>query len=195
MISVIIPTISSRSDMFEDTREKYLRSYNDIEVIRVLDFPTWASGCNEGFKYAKGDIIHYTADDLNPLDGWAEAVIQTLSNNDIPAPYLWNYRFGGRAWNWEDGNPGDIPPFSRVPTLTRKMADDIGTWPESLHYFADNWISDKGRLLGYETRLHSNYRFVHHWNPNGRLDRDPNWWEHWKAIYNVEREKIGLPPV
>ena len=63
-----------------------------------------------------------------------------------------------------------------------------------LDYYADNWVSDRGRVLGYETRVTAGYAFVHHWHPVGRLDKG-DWQGRSLPGYNEERRKLGLPPV
>lgn len=195
-ISIILPTISGR----EESREKMAQAYRDrtpghvIEVISPKDYPCWPAACNVGQGLAKYDILHFGADDLEPLDGWAEPMLAALAASEIPAPQLWDFVPGGTPVNEAaDGGPGAIPTFTRVPALTREMAERIDRWPE-IPYYADNWVSDKGRLVGYETRVMGGYGFVHHWHPVGRLDGG-DWVGRYKPLYNEERAKLGLPPV
>ena len=92
-----------------------------------------------------------------------------------------------------DGPPGSLTAFTRVPSLTRAMAEAVGPWP-LMDYYADNWVSDKGRVLGHETRIMEGYAFVHHWHQVGRLDAG-DWVGRSLPTYNAERRKLGLHPV
>ena len=194
-ISIIMPTIDGR----EESRETMLRAYQErtpypIEIILKYNYPNWPAGCNAGQLDATGDVLHFGSDDLEPLAGWADAMLRTLAANEIPAPQLWDFVKTGAPVNERaDGPPGAIPGFSRAPSLTRAMAECIGPWPE-IPYYADNWVSDKGRLCGYESRVTAGYGFIHHWHPVGRLDAG-DWVGRNKPLYNAERAKLGLGPV
>lgn len=194
-ISVIMPTIDGR----EESRETMLRAYQertpfDLELIVKHNYPNWPAGCNAGQLDATGDILHFGSDDLEPLEGWAEAALATIERGEIPAPQLWDFTPHGTPVNQgADGPPGTLTAFTRVPTLTREMAERIGPWPE-IPYYADNWVSDKGRLCGYQTRVTAGYGFVHHWHQVGRLDAG-DWVGRNLPLYNAERAKLGLGPV
>lgn len=195
-ISVIIPTITGR----EESLAKVLDAYRErtpgyeLEFVTPLNEHNWPTGCNVGQRKATGDIFAFGSDDLEPLEGWADAAIATLANNELPAPQVWDWKVEGRPVNeGQDGPPGSITAFTRVVCLTRAMAEAIGPWPD-IDYYADNWVSDKARSLGWETRVTAGYGFIHHWHPVGRLDGG-NWTDRNKPIYNEERAKLGLPPV
>jgi len=194
MISVIIPTITGREDSFAAVCAAYLERTPDVQIVSVKDYPSWPAGCNAARRDAKGDVLHFGADDLEPVTGWAEAALGCLERGEIPAAQVWDYLQSGPCANEaQDGPAGSITEFSRVPTLTREMAERIGTWPE-FHYFSDNWIADKARSLGYVIRVTAGYSFIHHWHQVGRLDTG-DWVGQYKPLYNLEREKLGLAPV
>jgi hypothetical protein len=196
-LSVIMPTISGR----EESCAKMVAAYRErtpgveVEIVNPKDYPSWPAGCNAGQLTATGDILHFAADDLEPLEGWWPPALAAVTAGEVPAPQLWDFAKGdGPPVNERaDGPPGVTTAFSRVPTLTRAMAEAIGPWPV-MDYYADNWVSDKARLLGYETRVMEGYAFVHHWHPVGRLDAG-DWVSRSVGRYNEERAKLGLPPV
>jgi hypothetical protein len=197
-ISVLMPTITGREEM----RGQMVAAFDarspgfDVEVVSPLDFPNWPSGCNEAQRLATGDYFLFTADDLEPLDGWADAMVACLDEGFVPAPQVWNWARSGRPVDEHvDGPPGAIAAFSRIPALTREMAEAIGPWPESLTYYGDNWASDAARLRGWESRVTEGFCFVHHWHQHGRLDTQPGGHRRWLPAYNEERAKLGLPPV
>lgn len=196
-ISVLMPTITGRESMRE-WMVKALRQRTpgfELEIISPLDFPNWPTGCNEAARTATGDYFLYTADDLEALPGWADAMVACLDRGEVPAPQVWNWVRQGRPVDEPvDGPPGSVPAFSRIPALTRAMAEAIGPWPEALDYYADNWCSDAARLHGWETRVTEGFAFIHHWNQHGRLDGG-DWVGRNLPKYNAERAKLGLPPV
>lgn len=197
-ISVVMPTISGR----EESCARMVQAYrdrspgHDIEIINPKDYNCWPAGCNAGRRLATADVIHFGADDLEPIEGWADAMLDALAHGHVPAPQLWDFAYDPTArpiYEHMDGVPGTIAVFSRVPSLTREMADAVGDWP-IMDYYADNWVSDKARVLGWETVNTEGYRFVHHWNQVGRLDKG-DWQGRSVPKYNEERAKLGLPPV
>lgn len=195
-LSIVIPTITGREESLARMVAAYReRTPVEIEVITPKDYPCWPAGCNAGFPETTGDVIHYGADDLEPCPGWFDSVMAVFAAGELPAPQLWNFEKGpGEPVNRAaDGPPGVITAFTRVPTLTRAMAEAIGPWP-IIDYYADNWVSDKARVLGWETRVVEGYDFVHHWHPVGRLDHG-DWVGRSVGRYNEERAKLGLPPV
>lgn len=171
MLSIVIPTITGR----EDSYARCLFAYgacglpDDVEVITVRDERNWPTACNVGYREAKGDVIHFTADDLEPLPGWwQEAMAWCQWHDELPAPKVMNYSADGEWDNAVDGPDKGIPHFTRIPMMTRSQYERIGPWPE-IDYCADVWLSEKARTLGIETRMIHSYAFVHHWEQIGRI--------------------------
>lgn len=195
-ISAIVPTITGREEMFAFILDCYRTRTEgyELELVTPKDHRNWPAACNVGMLEATGDVFAFGSDDLEPLAGWADAMMASFARNEIPAPQVWDFRREGPPANLAaDGPPGSIPQFTRVVALTREMAEAIGPWPE-IDYFADNWVSDAGRFHGYETRVTDGYCFIHHWHQHGRLDGG-NWWGRNVTLYNAEREKLGLSPI
>lgn len=194
-ISLIIPTITGREESLAAMLAAYKARTKGfrLQVVTPLDAPNWAAGCNLGMAKATGELFAFGSDDLEPIDGWADAMARTLDAGEIPAPQVWNHTHDGPPVNEaQDGPAGSITAFSRVVALTAKMAELIGPWPE-IDYYVDNWVSDKARTLGIETRVTAGYWFIHHWHQVGRLDGG-DWVGRNLPLYNAERAKLGLPP-
>jgi len=177
-LSVVIPTFLGR----EETYARALASYTSTldgtsyEIITVKDKPNWPAACNEGYRQAKGDVILFTSHDLEALPGWHIGPLLHLSVHDeLPAPRVYNFLAppDGEWDNTEDGADGAIPEFTRIPIMRRDQYERIGEWPE-IPYYADIWVSDKGRRVGIETRMVHGYDFIHHWCGIGRLDSRAN---------------------
>ena len=174
-ISVIVPTISRREDHLARCLTAYEETLCDLphEIIVIKDRKTWPTACNEGYLQSQGDIVHFTADDLEPLPGWWEGALKALKERDeLPAARVYNFTTEEHD-NPEDGADGDITDFTRVPILTRDQYERIGPWPEIV-YYADLWLSYKARSIGIETRLLYSYQFIHHWSGIGRVDSREN---------------------
>lgn len=176
-ISVIVPTISGREESLARCLGAYRETLHDLphELIVIKDKKTWPTACNAGYAKAQGDILHFTADDLEPLPGWWEGALKALKEKDeLPAPKVYNFEVSEEAWdNPEDGPDGEITDFTRIPILTRDQYERIGPWPK-LIYYADLWLSYKARSIGIETRLLYSYQFIHHWSGIGRVDTRAN---------------------
>ena len=189
MLSVVVPTITGR----EDSLARAVRSYEDTlagvnhEIIIVKDESSWPRACNVGYKRATGDVIHWTADDLEALPGWYDQIPAALEHDELPAPAVFDYRPDGKFANAEDGPDGATTWFTRIPICRRDQAERIGVWPE-LTYYADVWFSEKARTLGIETRLLYSYRFVHHWSGVGRVDSTENLEQAWQQLVVLRAE-------
>lgn len=172
MLSVVIPTIAGREDSLRRTVEAYNATLvgTQYELIVIQDAPSWPKACNAGYRKAKGDVIHFTADDLVPVRNWhPEALGRLAAFDELPAPVVLNHSEDGPWDNFMDGSDRQITHFTRVPIMTRSQAERIGPWPD-IYYAADVWVSERARSIGIETRMVHSYQFVHHWEQIGRND-------------------------
>lgn len=171
LLSIIVPTIDGREDSLARTLDAYERHTDHRhEIIVIKNLANWPTACNAGFDKAKGSLVHFGADDLEPVAGWfADAIKVASRDNELPAAFVHDHTPDGILNNAADGQPGETTHFTRVPLMTRKQWDLIGRWPE-IDYYADVWLSEHARTLGIQTRLVDSYRFVHHWHQHGRLD-------------------------
>lgn len=175
MLSIIIPTITGREKSLARCWNAYKRTYDDtvfpVEYVVVKDRANWPAACNEGFRRSSGKFLHFTSDDLEPLDDWwHEALTHLFDHDELPAPKVYNHTPDEANWdNRVDGPDRGTPHFTRIPLMTRSQYERIGPWPE-IDYGADVWLSERGRTLGIETRMFHSYAFVHHWEQHGRID-------------------------
>jgi glycosyltransferase involved in cell wall biosynthesis len=166
-LTVVIPTITGRETDVARCINAYEATSPDAALIIVKDKTSWPAACNEGYRQSTGDIIHFTADDLEPLPGWWQEATAAMKTEDIlPAAKVLNHSADGV---WDNAGDGPFPHFTRVPIMRRDQYERIGEWPE-FNYVADVWVSEKGRTLGIETRMFHSYAFVHHWAQVGRRD-------------------------
>lgn len=187
-VAVVVPTITGREDSLQRTLHAYAETLAEEthQVFVIRDRPCWPAACNAGAREATlwgADLIHYGADDLVPVPGWLDPCLPVLQAGELPAPQVYNYQVTDPPWSQAlDGPPGSVCAFTRVPILTVEMALAIGDWPEII-YYADCWVSDKARALGWPTRVVAGYGFVHFWDQRGRLDGDPEAMERARKQY------------
>lgn len=169
-ITVVIPTISGREESLARAVSSYEDMGVDCEIIVVKDEPTWPTACNVGYAKSTGDVIHFSADDLEAIPGWWERPYEWLQKyNELPAPRVYNFSADGDFDNASDGEDEQLTHFTRIPIMTRAQYETIGPWPE-INYYADIWLSEKARTLGIRTRMIYGYDFVHHWSQIGRME-------------------------
>lgn len=191
-LSVVVPTISGREESLARCIAGYQDTLgnSDYELIVIKDEPTWPTACNKGYEQSKGDVVHFSADDLEPLPGWYREPLAWLENHDeLPAPRVMDYTADGKFSNAEDGEDGRFVHFTRIPILTRDQYERIGSWPEII-YYADIWLSEKARTLGIRTRIQYSYAFVHHWSGIGRVDSKVNLDESGFALNRLREQMV-----
>src|SRR4051812_13904481 len=154
MISVIVPTIAGREEYLNECKASYAAHTEDYELIVLADRPTCGLAWVQGAEMARGDYLHFSADDLQPHSGWAEAAIEVTSRGFLPAPRIVNtdgsLQSCGGEEAWEREQPtGARAGFSRIPFLSRDQWDGIRPLVRpvlgDLHYFSDNAISHAAR--------------------------------------------------
>lgn len=172
MISVIIPTISARTE--SGWLDRCLNAYEantDIEwqPIVIHDRPSCGIAWNEGIKLAQGDYIQLSADDLEPLPGWADAAVASAERGELPAARILNPdgSLQSCGTDAQEHDTGEEAAVARIPFGTREQFERIGPMMEE-HYMGDYWFSHRGREVGYLTIVQRDYAFVHHFAPEGR---------------------------
>jgi hypothetical protein len=176
-LSVVLPTISGREETLARTIAAYEETLRDFpyELIIVKDEPSWPRACNVGYARSTGEVVHWTADDLEPMPDWHLEILDWLEHEDeLPAAKIKDYTPDGAFSNIIDGGDLEFVHFTRVPIMRRDQWERIGAWPEDLIYYADLWVSEKARTLGIRTRMFFSYWFVHHWSQIGRVDNKEN---------------------
>lgn len=171
MISVVIPTIAGREHWLERCTTNYADRSTGIEFLIVRDMPTCGQAWEAGAKKAMGDYLHFTADDIEPHEGWDEAAIRCADEGALPSARILNsdgtlQSCGVWGADMPEGTETDI---ARVPFLRRDWWEQ-GGWILPAHYYTDNWISERGKQLRIPTKVCRDYLFTHHYASEGRLD-------------------------
>jgi len=165
MISVIVPTIAGREDHYARCVAAYQRTVgDDLDLITVRDAPACGAAWNEGAAQAKGEYLHFSADDLEPHDGWLTRALEVVDRGWLPAPRIVDPSGVSDGHNEQDWAPVDV---SVIPFMSRAQWERIGPSLEC-HYFTDNYLSWRGARAGYQTVVRRGYAFTHHWAQVGR---------------------------
>lgn len=168
LLTVVIPTVDGREDHYERCFNAYAnRTPKDwpIEIITVRNENSCGNAWQKGAEVATGRLLHFTADDLEPLDGWWIGAAHAIENEQFPAPRLLNADgslYGAYPW----GDPPDGTPvaMSVIPFFRRDLWSKIGPMLPDHHYYTDNWVSWRAERAGLRiTYQGSSYAFVHHW--------------------------------
>lgn len=195
-ISVVIPTVDGREDHYERCYAAYSeRTPWSLEILTVRNENSCGNAWQKGAEVATGQFLHFTADDLEPLEGWSEIAIGAAERGELPAPRMLQpdgSLYGAYPW----GNPADGTPvtMSVVPFFERELWSKIGPMLPDHHYYTDNFVSWRAERAGLKiTYQGSSYAFIHHWAqakrgagmPSGdRMTHDEAIWR--AAIARVE---------
>lgn len=170
MISIVVPTIKGREDHLERCLAAYARrTVSPHEIIVIKDRPVVGVAWNDGAEEARGEYLHFTADDLEPHDGWDVPAVEAMDAGYMPSPAVYEPD-GSRSFCgvWQ----GDYADWahckeSNVPFMSRQVWEIIGP-VLPVHYYSDNWISWHARQHGYQHVVRREYAFTHHWAQVGR---------------------------
>jgi hypothetical protein len=169
-ITVVIPTVTGReADLARCLKAYETRSVHDVYPVTFKDLGTCAEGWNAGAKFAKGDYLHFSADDLEPHEGWDVAAVEAVERGFLPAPRLTNPAgkldyCGVHGVEMEDWARVQM---STVPFMPMRLWAEIGPVPP-IHYFSDNFVSWRAAVAGWPTAVRRGYEFTHHWATPGR---------------------------
>jgi hypothetical protein len=170
IIDVVIPTVTGREESLERCIEAYkTRTDSLVRLTIIKDRPTCGIAWNDGAELAGGqykrlgDFLHFSADDLEPLEGWDVAALSAVYHGYQPSPKLLNpdgsiVYYGRLAVEPPDGTPVE---FSTIPFMP------WGLWPQvgpslTAHYYTDNWLSFTADRAGFPSAYFSGYAFIHH---------------------------------
>lgn len=171
-ITIVIPTIASRKEWLAKCMAGYHMTTGAIRVqtIVIEDKPTCAVAWNEGIAQAKAPLIHLTADDIVPHKGWWEAAEASVMRTETPAPKILNTDGSLQSCGGAELTPnGTEVEIARIPFGRREWFEDIGPFPEDMHYYTDNWWSRwVDRVCGVPSVVNQDYLFTHHLAPERR---------------------------
>jgi hypothetical protein len=168
-ITIVIPTISERAEWLGKCMAGYHKTTGSIRVqtIIIRDRDTCAQAWNEGIAQAEAPFIHLTADDIVPHYGWWEAA--EGCEGFIPAPLILNGDGTLQSCGGAELTPeGEVTEIARIPWGTKDLFEQIGPFPEDMHYYTDNWFSWAARKVGFQSRICQKYLFTHHLAPQRR---------------------------
>lgn len=179
MVDVIVPTIEGR----EESLERCLASFPDLNHIVVKGEPTCGRAWINGIEQSKADYLLLCADDIQcdyypwQKQPWIEACIETVDQGKLPAPIVFRPNHSLESAGGDMNASGclitEIQPdwtpvdFTPMPFVSREQIGRIGMI--EAHYMTDVWVSHRGRHLGYETVLRHPYRLIHHHEMVGRI--------------------------
>jgi hypothetical protein len=172
MITVVVPTIVGREEHYARCVAAYeSRTSQPINIITLHDYPTCGEAWNAGAELAdgEGDYLHFTADDLEPHDGWDVPAMQAVKHGALPAPRI--VRADGTldycGYHGVELPDKAIVQMSVIPFMSWEQWEKIGPGLP-IHYFSDNYISWRGHQAGYPTVVRRAFAFTHHWAQPGR---------------------------
>jgi hypothetical protein len=171
VISVVIPTIHGREEHYARCVEAYEATQGvELQLITVRDKSTCGEAWGIGAEQAKGDYIHFSADDLQPAEGWYAPAIEACDRGFLPAPRIVNPAgkldyCGVHGIELDDWTRVSM---SVIPFMSRAQWDAIGPDVPPIHYFSDNWVSWRGAKAGFPTVVRRGFAFTHWWAKPGR---------------------------
>ena len=169
MISVVLPTVTGREGMLEQTIAAFKATAGQrVQFIVIRDRPTCGVAWNEGALLASGDYLLLGADDLVPHAGWPETAITAADDGVYPGP--WIQRPDGSTECCGTLGCGlllsadardELPVVSSpVPFMRRSDWERIGP-SLSAHYYSDDYLGYRARLAGLRVELRRSYLFTH----------------------------------
>lgn len=178
-LGIVIPTVAGREEHFERCNRAYCETLRSLPVpylvVVARDRPTCGIAWREGadFLMRQGcDVLHFSADDLEPLPGWYQSGMAAVMASWYPGPVIFkpdgSLDTCGHVNRWLPDR--EECEFSEIPLMT---TDQYREWGPSLplHYYTDNWFSHRAREAGTVTRVTYGYHFKHHWAPAARNQR------------------------
>lgn len=175
-VSIILPTIAGREDLLAVTREAYEQTVQgEAEIIVVRERPTIGEAWNAGAAEAEGEFLLLGADDLVPFPGAVEAAIDAASEMGDSAsggiyPVPWITRpdgsteargsMGGGMLLGSEAPEGTVCNSSPIPFFARSAWKAAGPSIHA-HYYADDYLGWRARVVGLDVRLVGAYHFQH----------------------------------
>lgn len=156
LLSIVIPTIAGREDQLDRTIARYnALTRVGIEWLIERDHPTCGAAWNAGAAKATSEVLHISADDLEPeAPDWLNAAARVLEAGFAPLGLVREDELGTFG--------GD---FCRVPICLRDWWVDV---PADLHYYTDNAFTDLMGASGHPPLIAEGYDFYHRRSMVGR---------------------------
>lgn len=168
-VSVVIPTIPGREDLFEQTVAAYREAQSvELEIIAPKGFASIGEAWAAGAAKATGEFVHLSADDVIPSASAIGAGVRKVSAGVYPSPRVLNAdgtlhscgTMGGGMLLPEapTGTPCAASPFpffraQHAPTLLKDFPP--------IHYYADDLLGHRARCIGLSVEACREYEFTH----------------------------------
>jgi hypothetical protein len=171
-VSVVIPTIHGREEVYARCRAAYERTCDglcELEIITEREHAAVGLAWQAGAAAAGGDFIHLGNDDCEPHAGWLEAAMEAVAAGFLPSPQVYDaggYPQGLPVWG---AVAPDWTPVScaLIPFMSREQWSKIQPL-FTAHYYTDNFITDRAAAAGWPCVLRTGYAFTHWWAQPGR---------------------------
>jgi hypothetical protein len=174
-VDLIVPTIPGR----EESLQRCLDSFPGTNHVVITGQPTCGLGWIEGIKRSGSPYLLLCCDDIE-AGGDVELLLdtcrETVDAGYFPAPVISRpdgslESAGGDMTAsgcllssvQKDWTPVDFTP---LPFVSRAQIKKVRMIPA--HYMTDVYLSHRGRQLGIETVLRTEYRLIHHHEMTGR---------------------------
>lgn len=187
-LGIVIPTVRGREASLKRCIASYSRTLDGLGFPYVIrterNHPTCGAAWNHGVDHLltaslpntpstrRPNIIHLTADDIEAHDGWFDAGLARLHTHAIPAARILHGNGSLQSCGDEHERPeGYITEIARIPLFPAEIVPWLFPIPDAMHYYTDNVVSDRARLIDWPTVVTRDYLFTHHLAGEGRLDR------------------------
>lgn len=166
-LSVVIPTITGREDWLRKCLEAYrATSPADTEFLVVKDQPSCGHAWQVGDAKARGDFVHFTADDITPHANWWQEPMRVCEQGGVPAANVLAPTGERLLCDSPLGDMGHVRNVL-VPFLSREQLN-VGGWLLPIHYGSDDWVSYRAVHLGLSVVPCSTYVLTHYVASEGR---------------------------
>ena len=167
-ISVVLPTVTGREEVCHRVIRAYEETTPGAEVIIERDHDCVGKAWQAGAERAHGDYVLLGADDLEPMPGWWEPLIESVDRGELPCPVVFEtdgrvQSAGAIDWELQTTAPDDgaVTGWTTVPFFSRTW------WPLidpmlPVHYCTDTWVSVRLARHGIRTVVRTGSGFIHH---------------------------------
>lgn len=191
MIDLVVPTVTGR----EESLDRCLASFPDTNPVVIKDQPTCGLAWIEGIRRSSGDYLILCCDDIEATDPAYDVCVDTVDAGFLPCPVISRPDGALESAGGDMAAPGCLIPhiqadwtpvdFVPLPFVGRDQIRQIRMI--EAHYMTDVWVSHRGRQLGFETVLRTDWQLTHHHEMTGRKEPSPD--DH--AIFNQQMSEAA----
>lgn len=177
MISIVIPTVPGRDEVLGRTMRAFAHTtpMDAVQFIVERGHDVCGTAWQAGAGKAEGDYILFGADDLEPMDGWWQPLVESVDAGELPCPVVFEpdgctvQSAGAFDWELQRTAPADGAPtgWTTVPFIRREWWAHIDPMLP-IHYCTDTWVSVRLARHGIRTVVRTGSGFIHHNAAPGR---------------------------